>query len=61
MRIDIYFGNEIYGCRHWDVVPRVGEYIAIDGPRAGSYEIIEIIWAGDSEPQALITLAEDRE
>ena len=61
MKIDIYFGNKIYGCRFWDVAPRVGEYFAIDGPKSGTYEIVEIIWAGDDKPQVLMTLKDEPE
>lgn len=61
MRIDIYFGDEIYGCRLWNVVPRVGEYLSIDGPKAGTYEIKEIIWTGDDDLKVLLTLADEPE
>ena len=56
VRIDIYFGNEKYACRKWEVVPRVGELISIDGPKAGRYKIVEVMWVGDKDQVAFLTL-----
>ena len=56
MRINIYFGNEKYACRQWEVVPRVGELISIDGQKAGKYKIVEVMWVGDKDQVAFLTL-----
>lgn len=56
MRIDIYFGGEIYASRSWDSTPRVGDYIAVKGKKAGTYRVVDVIWCGEDIPQVLITL-----
>lgn len=58
MRIDIYIGQKAYGCRFWDTAPRVGEHLTVRGERAGTYEVEEIIWCGDEEPQVILTTKE---
>lgn len=59
MKIKIYHedGRELAG-RFWDVVPRKGEFIKLygDGDLNGSFEVIQVHWAGDETQYAVLTV-----
>lgn len=61
MRIDIYFGGNLYGMRSWDSAPRVGDYMTVNGKKAGTYRVADVIWCCNDTPHVLITLNDEAE
>ena len=57
VQIDIVVGGEVYGCRNWTHVPRVGECIKLTGKKAGWYLINKVDWHGTDYPIVTINVS----
>ena len=57
MKIDIYIEDLHYGCRFWDVAPRINDSIKLEGEKSGVYQVTDAIWCGQNEPQVILTVS----
>lgn len=60
IQIDILInGEELYGGRRWNHIPRKGDFIKLGGKKEGWYSIDEVNWHGDEYP--IVTLHVSKE
>jgi len=60
VQIDILIDNdEMYGSRNWEHVPSKGDYIKLEGTKAGWYFIKEVNWQGNDYPIVMLNVAKE--
>lgn len=59
INISVYIDGDEYGDRLWGLVPRTGDYMAVNGRKKGIYKVAEVIWTGDDRPEVIVTLKDE--
>lgn len=54
--ITIFVNDVLYGLRDWAAVPRVGDWVHIQGEKAGAVEVEQVIWDEEKSNQVCVRL-----